>query len=483
MQESIQDSFRFGAELLSKQMEESFSGASLTKTPALAQDTTAVTVMISFCAQMRALADIRPDSSGTESAVRMLVALLHSHSRSLKAEAVAALVGLTTAVKEHRITVLHAGGVDPLLQLIQAEQGDVRWQAANVLGLIASVGPDAADKLASHEPVSILVKMIEEGSESEAAYWASVSLQHLSERGEANCKKIANQPGAIASIVALVCSSKKRYTEASGATLKALLQSTIQGDFEDRKRRTQQFSAAIKEQQSGQSAAPPVAFPDLMELLQNVSLEQIQAAQEGSDTQLLEDAIAFGRWVKVPASNFGKARNRFKEIAAEQEKQNAVKARREALGLEKSKTLAAHEKAKAPAADSFKKAKAATTHEKPKAATTHEKPKGTATNNKKHKHSESSMNDSHGTASAISPQEEAPITFMGRVRRASMSFFSPDAFLPPKEEVAPPPKEEEAGFVRKARRASASFIHGLFGPGSLAPEGRASSPTPTTQVV
>ena len=130
------------------------------------------------------------------------------------------------------------------------------------------------------------------------------------------------------------------FTEASGATLKSLLHSTVSGDLHDRKRRTQQFSAAIKGLYGGHggtTAEPPVGFPDLMQLLQNVSMEQIQAAQEGTDPQMLEDAIAFGRWVRVPASNFGKARNRFKELANAEEKKREQQARRDALGLNKVK--------------------------------------------------------------------------------------------------------------------------------------------------
>jgi hypothetical protein len=136
---------------------------------------------------------------------------------------------------------------------------------------------------------------------------------------------------ALPPIVKLINAKDPKVTEAAGAAIQALLAAGAKhGSVSHRKRQMTQFVDAIKQH----ATEPPLGFPTLMELLQQVAKEQIANAVDGGDKQLLEDAISFGRWAHVPTSLFGAARTKFKEKEQKGDAARKLAERRKQLGLD-----------------------------------------------------------------------------------------------------------------------------------------------------
>ena len=54
-----------------------------------------------------------------------------------------------------------------------------------------------------------------------------------------------------------------------------------------------------------QGAQAPVAFPELMSVLQSAARERLKKVQEGTDAASLHLALDFGRWIKLPTILLG----------------------------------------------------------------------------------------------------------------------------------------------------------------------------------
>lgn len=82
-----------------------------------------------------------------------------------------------------------------------------------------------------------------------------------------------------------------------------------------------------------QGAQAPVAFPELMTVLQAAARERLKKAQEGTDSAALSLSLAFGRWIQLPTILLGQARNHFRiaQLQRTADHENAL--RRQEIGL------------------------------------------------------------------------------------------------------------------------------------------------------
>lgn len=114
-----------------------------------------------------------------------------------------------------------------------------------------------------------------------------------------------------------------RHVRPAGAALRCVLN---RGTDYAREKRSAQCFAALKSLKSradaGGTVAVPFEVPDLARQLQAVGSEALMVAQEGTDIDALEDAIKMGRWLRLPANDFGKARIRFKEVHEQRGRQD-----------------------------------------------------------------------------------------------------------------------------------------------------------------
>ena len=119
------------------------------------------------------------------------------------------------------------------------------------------------------------------------------------------------------------------HAEPAGVILSAILDSGASGLTAERHRRVQMVADAVK----AHSGQPPLRLPELMKLLHGVAEGQIAMAIESQQRPMLEDAITFARWLKMPPAVYGAAREKFREQEREREAQQRVRERREALGV------------------------------------------------------------------------------------------------------------------------------------------------------
>ena len=317
--------------------------ATLSPLPSLPPGATASDAIERFCASIRALAGVDPNSDGSDGAVGVLVALIESSS-SLRVllEATAALAALCQAAPQRHVkTVLSRGGVAPLARLLQQQSSasvheQARTFACSVLADVARSGqPNAAERLGAEAGiVEALIAIMAKGSKSEPAFYAIQALVPLVGTQDGIVTKIigdeADGRSAVSTIVKMVCSGT-RHAAPAGMLLKAILRSSgsAAADADDRRRLPSMIVGEIR----SLASEPPVALPELVSLLQGVASDEIEAAVAVRDRERLEESIAFGRWIKLPASRFGAARDALRAQEVEAEKRAKLKERREALGI------------------------------------------------------------------------------------------------------------------------------------------------------
>ena len=317
--------------------------ATLSPLPSLPPGATASDAIERFCASIRALAGVDPNSDGSDGAVGVLVALIESSS-SLRVllEATAALAALCQAAPQRHVkTVLSRGGVAPLARLLQQQSSasvheQARTFACSVLADVARSGqPNAAERLGAEAGiVEALIAIMAKGSKSEPAFYAIQALVPLVGTQDGIVTKIigdeADGRSAVSTIVKMVCSGT-RHAAPAGMLLKAILRSSgsAAADADDRRRLPSMIVGEIR----SLASEPPVALPELVSLLQGVASDEIEAAVAARDRERLEESIAFGRWIKLPASRFGAARDALRAQEVEAEKRAKLKERREALGI------------------------------------------------------------------------------------------------------------------------------------------------------
>jgi hypothetical protein len=82
-----------------------------------------------------------------------------------------------------------------------------------------------------------------------------------------------------------------------------------------------------------QGAQAPVAFPELMRVLQAAARERLKKVQEGTDAASLHLALDFGRWIKLPTILLGKARNQFHATQLKKQREEEHQQRKFHMGL------------------------------------------------------------------------------------------------------------------------------------------------------
>ena len=283
-------------------------------------------VQAHFCVSVRALVDGGSSATaGAEAAVPAILALLPSDSPAVTLEATAALLALCKVGRHYVEAVIHRGGIERLKALALSDESLILTYVVGVLSHVAGIAPAA---IVDAEVLSVLIRLMGEGSRSDTAYWAVATLQHVVETSDEALSACCDTRGAMESIFGLVCCGEA-HAEPAGRVLRAILASNGSLAGDGRERRTRLVADAVK-MHSGQ---PPLAQPELMQLLQGVAEEQIAAAVQSQQRAMLEDSIAFARWLKLPSALYGAARKEFAAIEREKENLRRRHERREALGL------------------------------------------------------------------------------------------------------------------------------------------------------